>query len=124
MGITGPKMSLAKLKQGAEHTTKGTRKVALPGVKTDADSMDQAAYKANRKLAKKISDAYRSLKPGDEAGSPWLLGWRLYPNKDHPAWKKGRKDHFCGCGCGGVGQPHPPKAAGKGKSKGRKKAKS
>jgi hypothetical protein len=28
-----------------------------------------------------------------------VLGWRLYPNKDHPRW--GAEDvHSCGCGCG------------------------
>jgi hypothetical protein len=28
-----------------------------------------------------------------------VLGWRLYPNKNHPRWKA-KDDHACGCGCG------------------------
>ncbi len=122
MGITGPLMSPKALKAGAEHTRKGTKKVALPGVKTDAETMDAAAVRANRKLEKKISAAYASLKPGDEHGPQWVLGWRLYPNKDHPVWKKGRKEHFCGCGCGGFAGPSTRGGKGKGKAKGKKKS--
>jgi hypothetical protein len=40
----------------------------------------------------------RSKKVSDKHGAHFVLGWRLYPNKDHPRWNQ--DVHSCGCGCG------------------------
>jgi len=97
-----PKVSRAKLKKGAMRTSEGKGRVLLPGVKTDAkhvQATDKLGYKANRELADMIAEAVRAKKKSDKSGAPFVLGWRLYPNKDHPRWNS--KDvHSCGCGCG------------------------
>jgi hypothetical protein len=98
-----PKITRAKLKRSARKTTTGKGRVALPGVKTDVTHVratDQCGNKANRELAALISKAVRAKKKSDKHGEHFVLGWRLYPNKDHPRWKAGKDDHGCGCGCG------------------------
>jgi hypothetical protein len=94
-----PKVSRAKLDQGARKTSSGAGRVPLPGVKTDAKQVDKSDYAANRELARLIKKAMRAAKKSDKAGQQFVLGWRLYPNKNHPRWK-GRDVHSCGCGCG------------------------
>lgn len=97
-----PKMTGAKLKGGARKTSEGTGKVPLPGVKTDAkhaQATDKCGYGANRELAEIIKNAVRAKKNSDQHGEHFVLGWRLYPNKDHPRWN-GQDVHSCGCGCG------------------------
>ena len=97
-----PKMTRSKLKSGARKTSRGKGRVPLPGVKTDAkhvEATDKCGYQANRQLAEMIRKAVRAEKKGDKHGEHFVLGWRLYPNKEHPRW--GAKDaHSCGCGCG------------------------
>jgi hypothetical protein len=97
-----PKMTRAKLRSSARKTSQGKGRVSLPGVKTDAahvQATDQCGYQANRDLADLISKAMRAKKKADKHGARFVLGWRLYPNKDHPDWQN--KDvHSCGCGCG------------------------
>jgi hypothetical protein len=97
-----PKVTRAKLKKGARRTSDGKGRVALPGVKTDAkhvNATDKCGYQANRELADMIRQAVEAKKNGDKNGAHFVLGWRLYPNKQHPRWKS--KDvHSCGCGCG------------------------
>jgi hypothetical protein len=97
-----PKMTRGKLKRSARKTANGKGRAALPGVKTDArhaNATDKCGHKANRALAQLIGDAVKSKKVSDKHGAHFVLGWRLYPNKDHPRWKS--KDvHSCGCGCG------------------------
>jgi hypothetical protein len=97
-----PKMTRAKLKKSARKTSEGKGRAPLPGVKTDAkhvQATDKCGYQANRDLAKLISAAVQEKKKSDKNGGRFVLGWRLYPNKDHPSWKS--KDvHSCGCGCG------------------------
>jgi len=97
-----PKVTRATLKKGAKRTSEGKGRVALPGVKTDAkhvNATDKCGYKANRELAEMISKAVEAKKSADKNGAHFVLGWRLYPNRGHPRWK--RKDvHSCGCGCG------------------------
>jgi hypothetical protein len=97
-----PKMSRAKLKTGARKTSEGKGRASLPGVKTDAkhvNATDKCGYKANRDLANMISKAMHAKKNGDKNGAHFVLGWRLYPNKEHPRWKD-KEVHSCGCGCG------------------------
>ena len=97
-----PKVTRAKLKQSARKTSEGKGRVPLPGVKTDAkdvNATDKCGYEANRKLAKLIEKAMRTMKKTDNGGQHFVLGWRLYPNKSHPRWN-GKDDHACGCGCG------------------------
>jgi hypothetical protein len=97
-----PKMTRAKLRKSARKTSEGKGRASLSGVKTDAkhiQATDKCGYKANRELAKLISKAVRANKKSDKRGDHFVLGWRLYPNKDHPRWK-GNDDHACGCGCG------------------------
>jgi hypothetical protein len=97
-----PKITRAKLKQGARKTSLGKGRASLPGVKTDAKhahATDKCRYEANRELARLIDKAMRTMKKSDKGGQHFVLGWRLYPNKSHPRWKS--KDvHSCGCGCG------------------------
>jgi|SRR5262245_20415280 len=97
-----PKLTRRTLQAGARKTSQGKRRVPLPGVKTDvshAQATDKCGYRANRELAKLIKAAVREKKKTDKHGAKFILGWRLYPNADHPAWKD--KDvHSCGCGCG------------------------
>src|SRR6478609_9504760 len=94
-----PKVSRAKLKQGAQKTSSGRGRVTLPGVKTDAKQINKSDYADNRELARLISKAMRVAKKSDKAGRQFVLGWRLYPNKNHPRWKDSEV-HACGCGCG------------------------
>ena len=97
-----PKMTRAKLKRAARKTSAGKGRAALPGVKTDAkhaNATEKCGYQANRELAALIGKAVRAKKKSDNHGARFVLGWRLYPNEQHPAWKS--KDvHSCGCGCG------------------------
>ena len=97
-----PKVTRATLKKGAKATSRGKGRVPLPGVKTDAkhvQATDKCGYKANRELAEMISKAVQAKKNSDKSGAHFVLGWRLYPNKEHPRWNS--KDvHSCGCGCG------------------------
>ena len=97
-----PKVTRAKLKRDARRTSDGKGRVSLPGVQTDAkhiDASDKSGYAANRELAALIEKAMRTMKKHDKNGPQFLLGWRLYPNRNHPRWKD--KDvHSCGCGCG------------------------
>jgi hypothetical protein len=97
-----PKMTRGKLKRSARKTASGKGRAGLPGIKTDArhvNATDKCGHKANRELAQLIGEAVRSKKVTDKHGAHFVLGWRLYPNKDHPRWNS--KDvHSCGCGCG------------------------
>jgi hypothetical protein len=97
-----PKMTRAKLKRTALRTSAGKGRAPLPGVKTDAKDVratDKCGYKVNREMADMIAKAVRAMKKGDKHGAHFVLGWRLYPNKEHPRWNN--KDvHSCGCGCG------------------------
>jgi hypothetical protein len=95
-------MTRAKLRSSARKTSRGEGRRSLPGVKTDAahvQATDKCGYQANRELAELIGKAVSAKKKTDKNGAHFVLGWRLYPNKDHPRWKS--KDvHSCGCGCG------------------------
>ena len=97
-----PKVTRAKLQRSARKTSEGKGGASLPGVKTDAkhvNATDKCGHNANRELSKLIEKAMRSVKKSDKGGQHFVLGWRLYPNKDHARWKN--KDvHSCGCGCG------------------------
>ncbi len=58
---------------------------------------DREGYKQNQQLKVAIAEVFAKIKRIDSTdpnGSPWLLAWRMYPNKDHPRWKE-----FDGCGC-------------------------
>jgi hypothetical protein len=97
-----PKMSRKKLQKSAQKTSQGKGRAPLPGVKTDAkhaQATDKCGYHANRDLAKMIKAAVRAKKKTDKHGAKFILGWRLYPNQEHPAWKDSA-EHSCGCGCG------------------------
>jgi hypothetical protein len=80
-----PKMTRAKLKKSARKTSQGKGRAPLPGVKTDAkhvNASDKRGYKVNRELADMIAKAVRAKKTSDRNGAHFVLGWRLYPNKD------------------------------------------
>jgi hypothetical protein len=97
-----PKMTRKKLQKSAQKTSQGKGRAPLPGVKTDAkhvQATDKCGYQANRDLAKLITAALRAKKKTDKHGAKFILGWRLYPNEEHPAWE-GNSEHSCGCGCG------------------------
>ena len=97
-----PKMARAELNKSARETAEGKGGAPLPSVTSDAQHVkasDNCGYAANRDLAEMIAKAVESKKNADEHGPHFVLGWRLYPNKDHPRWND--KDvHSCGCGCG------------------------
>ena len=97
-----PKLTRAKLKKSARKTSQGKGRAPLPGVKTDAKHVkasDKCGYETNRELAKLIGKAVRAKKKRDKNGQHFILGWRLYPNGEHPRWKN-QDVHACGCGCG------------------------
>jgi hypothetical protein len=97
-----PKMTRKTLQRGARRTTQGKGRAPLPGVQTDAahaQATDKCGYQANRELAELIRKAVRAKKKADKHGAKFILGWRLYPNQQHPTWKD-KNEHSCGCGCG------------------------
>jgi hypothetical protein len=103
MTIIGPGRTRKELEESAKHTREGRgRRRSLPGIKADA-SMNEAAHKRNRDLAERIGKTMLELKGTDQDGAPFVIGWRLYPNKEHPYWKdrllEERRQHTCGCGC-------------------------
>jgi len=94
----GPSRTIKELQDSARHTYHGKGRRGLPGVKTDSKQVDKEAHRQNGELAKRISKAVHSVKKSDKGGPLFVLGWRLYPNKENPYWS-GRV-HSCGCGCG------------------------
>jgi hypothetical protein len=83
-----PRMTRKKLQTSARKTAQGKGRAPLPGVKTDAKHLqatDKCGYQANRELANLIKTAVRAKK-ADKHGTN-EVGWRLYPNEEHPAWK-------------------------------------
>ena len=97
-----PRMTRKRLQTSARKTALGKGRAPLPGVKTDANHVqatDKCGYQANRELAKLIKAAVRAKKEADKHGARFVLGWRLYPNEEHPSWKDSG-EHSCGCGCG------------------------
>jgi hypothetical protein len=89
----------SRLEESGKETSKGGKRgKGLPGVKTDARSMDPSSYEANRELAARISKAVADIKPSDDGQPRFVLGWRLYPNRDSAYWKA-EGAHVCGCGC-------------------------
>jgi len=61
-----PKMTRAKLKQGARKTSQGKGRAPLPGVKTDAkhvNASDKRGYQANRELAE-LEQEWKSMTAG------------------------------------------------------------
>jgi hypothetical protein len=64
---------------------------------------DRDGHQQNVELRKAISEVFLRIKkidPADPNGSPWLLAWRMYPNKEHPRWgKEGFEGCGCNCGC-------------------------
>jgi hypothetical protein len=107
MGRIGPRLTGKQLKESAEKTQKGEGLVAgIPGVEADAERMDRQAHTANRDLAKRIREAVAATKPSDKNIPRFVLGWRLYPNRDNPFWNDAGGPHVCGCGC--ACYSHPP----------------
>lgn len=104
MSIIGPAQSLIELRASAKAVREGTKAEGLPPVVSDALQMKkETAYVENRKLADLISAAMKAIKPSDEDGPLFVLGWRMYPNKNHPHWKDQLEEpHQCGCSCGGT----------------------
>src|ERR1700683_4923572 len=101
MAAIGPKFTHAELAQTAAKTIAGNGSSAgLPGVVADAKTMDPDAHSDNRKLAGLISKAVASVKnPNGDTVPPFVLAWRLYPNKDSTVWDDKAETHACGCGC-------------------------
>jgi hypothetical protein len=103
VSIIGPARTLRDLQESAREVREGTKAEGLPPVLSDALQMKkETAYQDNRKLAAMISAAMRLIKPSDEHGPLFVLGWRMYPNADHPHWKEQEGSHICGCSCGGA----------------------
>jgi hypothetical protein len=103
----GPAQSYEELEKSATQVSDGrARDKGLPGVKTDAKTVDVDAYLENGKLAAAIADAMESMKKSNKDGPLFVLSWRMYPNKENPHWKG--KTHSCGCGCGCIGRRKPP----------------
>ncbi len=115
MADVNPKLRKAELDAlNSNHSPKGDRRhktLDLPGVTSDAKMIkedhppvtgpfgnpDSNGFDKNRELARRIQQAVKDLKP--QTGGPhFVLGWRLYPNKDHPRFQA--PPHACGCGCG------------------------
>jgi hypothetical protein len=64
---------------------------------------DRGGHKQNEELKRAITEVFVKVKKidvTDPNGSPWLLAWRMYPNKEHPRWgKEGFEGCGCNCGC-------------------------
>ena len=61
-------------------------------MKTDArhvNAIDKCGLDANRELAGIIAKAMRAKtkKTTDKSGAHFVLGWRFYPNNEHPVGK-------------------------------------
>jgi hypothetical protein len=115
----GPKITTEDLKErkGMKLDDGRVYHAEVPGVWTDAEAASKAdpkdpkspyfgstffdakGHSANRELAKKIDDVFKSLKKVDKDGAHFVITWRMYPNKDHPRWQR-ETPHACGCGCG------------------------
>jgi hypothetical protein len=115
----GPSLSPEDLheKSGLRHQDGRVYHGDLPSVLTDAEAASKAnpndpnspyfgskyfdphGYAANRELAKRIDEAFKALKVTDKDGPHFVLAWRMYPNANHPRWKR-LEPHACGCGCG------------------------
>jgi hypothetical protein len=108
MSRIGPRVTCEELAKSAEQIARGEGLIAgLPGVKADARSMDAQAHKANRDLAERIREAMAAVKPTDKDVPRFVLGWRLYPNRNNPFWDDAGGTHVCGCGCGCSSCPPP-----------------
>ncbi len=105
-----PSLTHTQLKKTVQQTKKGYGLTAgLPGVEPDAHKMDRRAHKVNRELATRIGKALHALKPHDKGKPRFVLGWRLYPNRDNEFWKDMGGVHNCGCGCACHSNPAPRK---------------
>jgi hypothetical protein len=105
--MTGPPKpfkTVEELRASGSKTRDG-KLVDLDGLE-GADGTHYAADdKVNRQLSHIIHEAVSALK-SDEHGPKFVIGWRLYPNANHPLWKSEHEQHICGCGCGcGCGRP-------------------
>ena len=113
-----PSLTHANLAMTVDHVAKGRGHLGgLPGVDPDAKKMDPKAHKANRDLAKRITEAVHSVKPHDKGKPRFVLGWRLYPNQENDFWKDAGGVHNCGCGCACFSNPAHTKGKAKGKAK-------
>ena len=61
--------------------------------------LDRKGFATNRKMAKEIDKIFRKYKKMDKDGTHFVLGWRLYGNKDHVRFQEA---DGCGCGCGDI----------------------
>lgn len=82
---------------------KGTPPLPVNWVDVGVDPFDVTV---NEDLAKAIQSLVKAAK-SNQNGQRMLIGWRLYPNRDHDdwdndndRWKSDPSGHSCGCGCG------------------------
>jgi hypothetical protein len=68
--------------------------------------LDRKGFATNRKMAKEIDKIFKKYKKIDKDGSHFVLGWRLYGNKDHVRFQEA---DGCGCGCGDIAPLNHPK---------------
>ena len=111
----GPKMTYKDLEERVDLTAGDGRKyhAELPASWDNAEFVAEHAgefddppdfplgHDQNEKLKQAIVNAFvecKNIDLTDPNGSPWLLSWRMYPNKDHPLWKM--EPEGCGCNCG------------------------
>ena len=112
MGEIGPARTAEELASSAEVTYDGKGSPGLPGVTSDALTMDKEAYIKNGELAEEIKKVFAKAKGSSPDGKPlFVLGWRMYTNADNPYWKDRQAQHKCGCTCGcsthHKKRPHP-----------------
>ncbi|HXP72512.1 MAG TPA: hypothetical protein VN823_00060 [Stellaceae bacterium] len=95
----GPTRTADELRESAVATYEGKGHPGLPGVDTDAWSESpNGAFVTNGELAEAFK-AITSLAKGSRGGKPlFVIGWRMYPNKECPYWSK-LDSHACSCGC-------------------------
>jgi hypothetical protein len=108
----GPKLTWKELEERTDITAADGRKyhAELPASWDNAEWVSKHpechpdfpdGHRQNEKLKSEIMKAFVDCKEidlTDPNGSPWLLAWRMYPNRDHPVWK--REPQGCGCNCG------------------------
>jgi len=99
----GPARTFQELKASGQKTSDRLGHPTLPGVLADAKQMSPLdKYQENRRLADEIGKLMLQIKGISDDGKPkFVIGWRLYPNKDNKEyWKDSIEEHVCSCSCG------------------------
>lgn len=95
-----PRRTSAEMAALGDDVRTGRKTADLQGP-FDVDVLcDPVDDRINRELANEIRKLVRRYKAQD-GKQTFVIGWRLYPNAEHPRFKRDENTCGCGCGCGG-----------------------